>query len=167
MPLPGLAGGTQPAGLDHLPLDGETSPFAEPAQACHDFVVLNLFGRAAVFTDYELALMRVLGIATRDKRIGGFDPVDQLVHEQKVERTVNRGGTELTALLLEFREQSVGFCRLVGSQDQLENPPAHRRQPRAAERADPLRTGKGDFYLLGRHAQLAANRKIQFRDVIA
>jgi hypothetical protein len=96
--------------------------------------------------------MRVLGIATRDKRIGGFDPVDQLVSEQKVERTVNGGRTELTALLLEFREQAVGLCRLVGSQDQLENPPAHRGQPRAAERTDPLCACEGDFDLLGRHA---------------
>ena len=104
MPLPSPTSGTQPAGFDHLPLDGKTPPFAEPVQACHDLVVLNLFGRAAVFTDYELALMRVLGIAARDKRIGGFDPMDQLVGEQKVERTVNGGRTEPTALLLEFRE---------------------------------------------------------------
>ena len=91
----------------------------------------------------------MLGIVTCDKRIGGFDPVYQLVGEQKVERTINGGRTELTALLLEFREQSVSFCRLVSLQDQLKNPPAHRRQPRAAERADPLRTCEGDFYLLG------------------
>jgi hypothetical protein len=136
-----------------LPLDGETSPFAEPAQACHDLVVLNFFGRAAVFTDYELALMRVLGIATGDKCIGGFDPVDQLVGEQKVERTVNRGRTEFTALLLEFGEQRVGFCRLVGAQDQLENPPAHRRQPCAAERTNPLCTCERDIDLLRRHAR--------------
>ena len=43
--------------------------FAERAQACHDLVVLNFYGRAAVFTDYESALMRALGIAARDKRI--------------------------------------------------------------------------------------------------
>jgi hypothetical protein len=57
-------------------------PFVDPAQ-CHDLVVLNLFGCAAVFKDHELALMRVLGIAARDKRIGRFDPMDQLVREQK------------------------------------------------------------------------------------
>lgn len=109
----------------------------------------------------------MLGIVTCDKRIGGFDPVDQLVSEQKVERTVNGGRTELTALLLEFREQSLSFCRLVSSQDQLENLPAHRCEPRAAERADPLRACDGDFYSLGRHPQLAARRKIRCRDVIA
>ena len=69
--------------------------------------------------------------------------------EQKVERAVNCGRTEHTALVLEFREQSVSFCRLVSSQDQLKNPPAHRRQQRAAEHADPLRACEDDFCLLG------------------
>jgi hypothetical protein len=69
--------------------------------------------------------------------------------------------------LLELRKQSVGFCRLVGSQNQLENPPTHRCQPCPAERADPLCAGEGDFDLLGCHAQLAARRKIWCRDVIA
>src|ERR1700756_21511 len=68
-PLPGPARGTPPAGLDSLPLDGKTPPFAEPTQACHDLVVLDLFGRTAVFADHELTLMRALGVAARDKRI--------------------------------------------------------------------------------------------------
>jgi len=33
LPLPGAAGGAQPAGLDDLPLDGKTPSFAQPAQA--------------------------------------------------------------------------------------------------------------------------------------
>src|SRR5882724_5455258 len=49
LPLPGAAGGAQPAGFDHLPLDGKAPPFAQPAQAPHDFVVADLLGGTTVF----------------------------------------------------------------------------------------------------------------------
>src|SRR5256885_16016329 len=58
--LPGAAGGTQPAGLDDLPLDGKTPPLAEPPQAPHYFIVADLLGGAAVFADHELTLMRMV-----------------------------------------------------------------------------------------------------------
>src|SRR5262249_31139664 len=47
-------GGTQSARLDDLALHRKTSPFAKPAQALHNRLVPNLFGRAAVFADHEL-----------------------------------------------------------------------------------------------------------------
>ena len=113
MPLPGAAGGTQPAGFDHLPLDGKAPPFAEPAQALDDFVVPDLLGRPTIFADHELALMQVLDIAAGDKGVGGFDLVDQLVDEQKVERAVDRRRAELAALILELCEQCIGSRRLA------------------------------------------------------
>src|SRR6266436_1843100 len=127
LPLPGAAGGAQPAGLDDLPLDGKTPPFAQPAQAPHDFVVADLLSGTTVFADHELALMRMLDVAAGDKGVGGLDLMNELVGDQKIERAVDRRRAELAALLLELREQRVGSRRLVGSQDQLENPPAHRR----------------------------------------
>src|SRR2546421_10550677 len=79
LPLPGAAGGTQPAGLDDLPLDGKTPPFAEPPQAPHDFIVADLLGGAAVFADHELALMRMLDIAAGDQSVGGLDLMNEVV----------------------------------------------------------------------------------------
>src|SRR5262249_55465813 len=101
--------------------------------------------------------MRVLSIAARDKRVGGFHLVDQLVGEQKIERAVDGWRAELVAPALELREERIGSCRLVGLQDQLENAPPDRRQPFASEGADPLCACEGDFHLLGRYAQLAPN----------
>ena len=161
------ADGTQPAGFDHLPLDGETPFFAKSAQAIDNPVVSDLLGRAAILADHELALMRVLSIAAGDKRVGGFHLVDQLVGEQEIERTVDGWRTELAAPALELREERIGSCRLVGLQDQLENTPSDRRQPCASARADPLCACEGDFHLLRRHSQLAAKHKIRYRDVIA
>src|SRR5207245_8160409 len=57
--------------------------------------------------------------------------------EQKIKRAVDRRRAELAAFPLELREQRVGFGRLAGSQDQLENPPADRRQ-----RSEERRVGK-------------------------
>jgi hypothetical protein len=51
------ADGTQPAGFDHLPLDGETPFFAKPAQALDNPVVSDLLGRATILADHELALV--------------------------------------------------------------------------------------------------------------
>jgi hypothetical protein len=114
LPLPGAAGGAQPAGLDDLPLDGKTPPFTQPAQAPHDFVVADLLGGTTVFADHELALMRMLDIAAGDKRVGGFDLMNELVGDQKIERAVDRRRAELAALLLELCQQCVGSLRLVG-----------------------------------------------------
>src|SRR6266446_542541 len=112
-PLPGAAGGAQPAGLDDLPLDGKTPPFAQPAQAPHDFVVADLLGGTAVFADHELALMRMLDVAAGDKRVGGLGLMDELVGEQKIEGAVDGRRAELAALLLELREQRIGSGRLI------------------------------------------------------
>src|SRR5262245_20647889 len=78
LPLPGAAGGAQPAGLDDLPLDGKTPPFAEAPQAPHDFVVADLLGGATVLADHELAFMRMLDVAAGDKGVGGLDLVNEL-----------------------------------------------------------------------------------------
>src|SRR3984893_6068248 len=114
LPLPDAAGGAQPAGLDDLPLDGKTPPFAQATQAPHDFGVADLLGGTAVFADHELALVRMLDVAARDKGVGGLDLMNKLVGEQKIERAVDRRRAELAALLFELREQCIGSCRLVG-----------------------------------------------------
>src|SRR5882724_1034708 len=123
LPLPGAAGGAQPAGLDDLPLDGKTPSFAQPAQAPHDFVVADLLGGTTVFADHELALMRMLDVAAGDKGVGGLDLMNELVGEQKIERAVNCRRAELAAFLLELCEQRVGTYRLVGQQNQFEDAP--------------------------------------------
>src|ERR1700741_5313646 len=56
-PGSGTASRTQPAPLDYLPFAREAAPFAEPAQALPDVVVLDLLGRATVVADHELALV--------------------------------------------------------------------------------------------------------------
>src|SRR5690349_6134607 len=90
LPLPGAASGAQPAGLDDLPLDSKTPPFAQPTQAPYDFVVADLLGGATVLADHELALMRMLDILAGDKGVGGLDLMNELVGEQKIERAVDR-----------------------------------------------------------------------------
>src|SRR5438132_9277076 len=152
LPLPGAAGGAQPAGLDDLALDGKTPPFAQPAQAPHYFVVADLLGGATVLADHELALMRMLDVAAGDKGVGGLDLMNELVGEQKIERAIDRRRPELAALLLELREQCIGSRRLVGSQDQLEHMLSKRRQPRTAKCADPLCPSEREFDLLRCHA---------------
>jgi len=159
LPLSAAADRTEPTGFNHLPLDGETPFFAKPAQALDNPIVPDLLGRATIIADHELTLMQVLSIAARDKRVRGFYLVDQLVGEQKIESAVDDWRAKLLAPALELREQRIGSCWLVGLQDQLENAPPDRRQPSASEGADPLRACEGDFHLLGRHAQLAANEK--------
>ena len=75
------AGGTQSTRLDYLPRNSKTASFAEPAKALHDRGVPNLFGRATVLTNHELALMRMFDIATGDKRTRCLDFVDQFMRE--------------------------------------------------------------------------------------
>src|SRR5215469_7491514 len=75
-PMYGPARRTQSARLDDLPLNGKAPPFAELTQALHDGFVLDLFGRAAVFANHELALMRMLDIAAGDKRARCLDLVN-------------------------------------------------------------------------------------------
>jgi len=75
------AGRAKSTRLDHLPLYGKTASLAEPTQALHDRSVADLFGRAAVFTNHELALMRMFNIATGDKRTRRLDFVDQFMRE--------------------------------------------------------------------------------------
>ena len=78
--------------------------------------------------------------------------MNELVGEQKIERAVNCRRAELAAFLLELCEQRIGSRRLVGSEDQLENPPADRRHSGAPQCADPLRPCKRGFDLVRRHA---------------
>src|SRR5215469_7450326 len=105
LPLPGAAGGAQPASLYDLPLYGKTPPFAQPAQAPYDLVVAQLLGGAAVFADHELALMRMLDVATGDKGVGGLDLMNEFVGDEKIECAIDRRWTKLAALLLELCQQ--------------------------------------------------------------
>src|SRR5215469_1222605 len=77
--------------------------------------------------------------------------MDQLLSKQKVERAIDSGRSEFTALLLEPREQCVGSHRLIGRQDQLEDASPDQRHSRTTELADLLRPRQCELDLAGRH----------------
>jgi len=129
-------GRTQSANLDNLPGDGKAAIFAEPAQALYDCLIVDLFGGAAIVADHKLAFVRVLDVVTGNKSARALDLMDQLVGKQKIERAIDCRRTKLAALTLQFCKHRIGADRLIGSKDQFEHPPSHRRQsrpPRCAE----------------------------------
>ena len=86
----GAAGWAEAPSLDDLPGDGKAAILAELAQALDDRLVLDFLGGAAIVANHELAFVRMLDIVARNKGADAFDFVNQLVRDQKIERTINR-----------------------------------------------------------------------------
>src|SRR5262249_3494707 len=106
-------GRTQSTRLDDLPLDGKAPSLAEPAQALHDTLVVQLLGGAAIVADHELAFVGMLDVDAGDKRARRLDFMDQFVREQEFERAVDCRRPEFAASALQFGEKRVGTHRLI------------------------------------------------------
>lgn len=133
------AGETQAAYLDDLPGDGKAAILAEPAQALYDRLVLDFFGGPAIVADHKLAFMRMLDVVAGDKSAGALDLMNEFVGQQKIERAIDCWRPKLAALALQFCQHRIGADRLIGSKDQFEHPPSHRRQSRTPRRAELFR----------------------------
>lgn len=164
--MDGSAGGAQPARFDDLPGDGEAAIRAEPAQRFDDCVVLDFLGRAAIVADHELALMRMLDIVAGDERADALDLVNELVREQKVERAIDGRWAELAPFALEGSQQRIGADRVLRGENEFEDPPPYRRQPRAAHCTKSLRPRQRPLDVLRSHdsysrASLGDGRQFQ------
>jgi hypothetical protein len=112
------AGSAQTAQFDDLPVDFETMRRRAAGQLSRKFGTGNLDRVAARFADQELALMRVLDVAAREKRIFRLDPMYEAVFDQKVEHAVHGGRRHAAALRFERGEQVVGADRPLACRNQ-------------------------------------------------
>ncbi len=93
-----LALPAQTGQLDDLPVHLEAVRGRARRQLLRQIAAGNLDGVAACLADQELPFVRLADLAARDERVLRFDPVDEAVLDQKLERAVDGGRRPAAAL---------------------------------------------------------------------
>ena len=98
-------------------------------QGFADGLIVDLSGTATAVTDHEMPAMGLVGRDATDKCVERLDAVDKTVHEEKLERPIDRRRRRASPFAVQFLENVIGAPRLMAAPNQLQHTTPERGQP--------------------------------------